>query len=795
MTPYRLVSGHALALGLSIVVFIPATPSEAAIVVSGDITPTYDDSDPWEVGGNLVVGYNAPATLQVDAASVVNSASGILAAYDSSSGEVTVSGSGSAWNNSGALLVGRAGTGTLNIENGGTVTNQSYGYLGLGETTTGTVNVTGAGSVWNNQSELHIGRFGSGILNVENGATVSNVSEGYLGYAIGSTGTVNVTGPGSVWDALDALYVGNIGDGVLNIQNGASVSNTGESRIGRYTGSTGIVTVTGTGSVWDIADRLFIGSLGAGTLNIENGATVNSGGTSYIGFSIGVTNTVTVTGAGSEWNLATFLDVGSLGEGTLNILDGGVVETRGSSSSDIGVGSGSHGTVNVDDSRLSILFEDLNVGYHGTGELNISNGGRVSNIEGRIGYQPTGVGTARVGGGSVWELSEALFVGYEGRGTLFIEAGGQIESAAGVLGHRAGSVGMATVTGAGSIWNCRFGMRVGQYTGQCTLLIENGGVVNAPNSVIGYDSGLDNTATVTGVGSVWNCSDLLTVGLKGQGTLTIDDGATVSVGNQLTLGEETEGIGVVNLAGGTLDLNGGELAAGLGDATFNFTGGTLKNAGSIQLGQPFVQDGGTLAPGGSIGQMGIEGNYDLNAGTLEVELGGMGNPIDLVTVTSDIDIANTDTTLDLQALGPMAAGTYTVLESTAGTITGMFENVSALNLFGVNVTVNNTGNAITVTLDSDLVFADPNLDGFVGIDDLDIVLNHWNQTVTAGDILSGDLDGDGFVGLNDLDAVLNNWNAGTLPPETANVIPEPSSVGLMLLSVFGICRRGWTRAA
>ena len=695
MTPYRLVSGHALALGLSIVVFIPATPSEAAIVVSGDITPTYDDSDPWEVGGNLVVGYNAPATLQVDAASVVNSASGILAAYDSSSGEVTVSGSGSAWNNSGALLVGRVGTGTLNIENGGSVTNQSYGYLGLGETTTGTVNVTGAGSVWNNQSELHIGRFGSGILNVENGATVSNVGEGYLGYAIGSTGTVNVVGAGSVWDALDALYVGNIGDGVLNIQNGASVSNTGQSKIGRYTGSTGSVTVSGTDSVWDNTISLTVGGLGTGTLNIENGATVNTGVTGWLARNPGSTGTVTVTDTGSVWNVANYLVIGSGGTGTLNILNGGVVNTE--VISEIGRETGSTGTVTV------------------------AGDGSSWNFEGQYGGN--------------------LTVGDSGTGTLRIEDGGAIRHWAISLGREPGSTGMVSITGAGSILN-GFGM---------------------------------------------------SVAVHGTSTFRIENGAAVSFTNGLFIGLLASGNGKVELLGGALDLNGSDLTKGEGTAMFNFRGGTLKNAGSIQLGQPFVQNGGTLAPGGSIGQTVIEGNYDLNAGTLEIELGGMGNPIDLVTVTSDIDIANTDTTLDLHALGPMAAGTYTALESTAGTITGMFENVSAFNLFGVNVTVQNTGNAITVTLDSNLVFADPNLDGFVGIDDLDIVLNHWNQTVVAGDILSGNLDGDGFVGLNDLDAVLNNWNAGTLPPETANVIPEPSSVGLMLLSVFGVCRRGWTR--
>ncbi|GAB4107961.1 MAG: hypothetical protein Kow00105_12860 [Phycisphaeraceae bacterium] len=77
-------------------------------------------------------------------------------------------------------------------------------------------------------------------------------------------------------------------------------------------------------------------------------------------------------------------------------------------------------------------------------------------------------------------------------------------------------------------------------------------------------------------------------------------------------------------------------------------------------------------------------------------------------------------------------------------------------------------------------------DGFVGIGDLNIVLSHWNQNVSPGDLSSGDFDGDGFVGIGDLNGVLSNWNHGTPPTQNAN-IPEPSYMGLVLLglSVLG----------
>ncbi len=77
---------------------------------------------------------------------------------------------------------------------------------------------------------------------------------------------------------------------------------------------------------------------------------------------------------------------------------------------------------------------------------------------------------------------------------------------------------------------------------------------------------------------------------------------------------------------------------------------------------------------------------------------------------------------------------------------------------------------------------DLNGDGFVGLDDLDIVLGAWNQSVPPADA-SADPSGDGFVGLDDLDIVLNNWNAGT--PSAGDMdIPEPAAFTCFLISTF-----------
>ncbi len=86
-------------------------------------------------------------------------------------------------------------------------------------------------------------------------------------------------------------------------------------------------------------------------------------------------------------------------------------------------------------------------------------------------------------------------------------------------------------------------------------------------------------------------------------------------------------------------------------------------------------------------------------------------------------------------------------------------------------------------------FYDINADGFVGLEDLDVLLANWNQSVPIGDHSQGDLagTGDGFVGLSDLDVILNNWNTGTPPAPAA--IPEPTSSLCLLTGLAALLRR------
>ena len=73
---------------------------------------------------------------------------------------------------------------------------------------------------------------------------------------------------------------------------------------------------------------------------------------------------------------------------------------------------------------------------------------------------------------------------------------------------------------------------------------------------------------------------------------------------------------------------------------------------------------------------------------------------------------------------------------------------------------------------------DLNGNGFVGLDDLDLILNNWNLNVPPGNA-SADVSGpggvpDGFIGLDDLDVLLGNWNASAYEhiPTDGTVVNE-----------------------
>jgi T5SS/PEP-CTERM-associated repeat protein len=241
----------------------------------------------WTNTGELVVGYHSTGTttLEVYLGARVSNGRGIIGHVAGTTGIATIGYADdvlvddAGWSNSGDLIVGNAGNGTLNIINGGDVTN-TFGRIGAQSGSVGTVKVDGIGSQWLNSANLTIGNAGIGNLEVVNGGIVTSATS-YLGFGPTSTGTVTVIGTGSTWTSSGTLYVGNqsTAQSHLNIQEGAVVSSSG-GRIGWEAGASGRVTVGNLGR-WNTG-QISVGNLGVGVLNVYNSGFVSANDGVYV---------------------------------------------------------------------------------------------------------------------------------------------------------------------------------------------------------------------------------------------------------------------------------------------------------------------------------------------------------------------------------------------------------------------------------------------------------------------------------------------------------------------------------
>ena len=268
---------------------------------------------------------------------------------------MTVTGAGSSWSNAGNLLVGGFGTGTLTIQDGGTV-NSGSSSVGQSGGSTGTVLVTGPGSTWINGTSggLNIGSLGTGTLIIADGGKVINFSNfaTNIGNGAGSQGKVTVTGAGSTWTNSSGVNIGNFSgsQGTLTIADGGVV--TGPIVIANNAGSTGTLNIgAGAGSPAAAPGTLTAPSIafgaGTGTINFNHTSAnyvfapaISGDGTVNV-----LAGTTTLTGANS-YSGATNVIAGTLQAGAPNtfspnsavsVARGGTLDLNGFSQTVSGV--------------------------------------------------------------------------------------------------------------------------------------------------------------------------------------------------------------------------------------------------------------------------------------------------------------------------------------------------------------------------------------------------------------------------------------------------------------------------
>ena len=503
---------------------------------------------------------------------------------------------------SGGITVGQQGTGTLDIESGGTFLMDGTNGIGVGQSigSSGLIIVNGTNAAINegtNATGMFIGQSGQGTLNVANGGAVTIGRGGLLIGNAGSGGTVSVSGPRLPGQRTEITTLGTTG--LINVGNG-----------------------------------------GGGTLLINGGTVVASAnvfvaaGGQTLGSGDIQVNTGTLTADG--------FSIGQSGSGTLAV--GGVfglVSNTGTNSFNIGFGAGSHGTVTVTNAQLTD-----NTGFFGVGGTNASgtlfvgvagllNTG-ASGILSDINATGTGQASATINGGN-WTVGGQLIVGDTGHGTLNINTSGLVNVGTNTvdIGNQSGGSGTVVVASTGQLLAIGGQIFVANTGATGTLDVNTGGSVVTDAFIVGtagvvamsggtlqvaFASGAQNSGAITGFGeldgSIANGASVSVSGgrlfvrgdITGAGSDTIAGSATLEVGTGLSTSQS------VRFGGAAAAL---QLDNPVGSQTFALT--NWQNTDELIIGNGSLVTGANWLNGSSL------------TGTLEVDT--TGGIIDFNSVT------------------------------------------------------------------------------------------------------------------------------------------------------------------
>lgn len=628
--------------------------------------------------GSMIVGNLGTGTLTILDGGTVTSDGVSIGDQAQSSGVVSVAGPGSALANAGFLLVGNEGNGTLAITGGGSVVTQDSAFIGGGPTGSGSATIDGTGSSWSVGSFFDVGSSGVGVLAIGNGGRLDTAGTAAIGFQEGSSGAVSVSGAGSIWDA-SLLSVGFHGIGGLSILEGGVVNNDSFGSLGDQAGSLGTATIDGSGSAWNNLQDLRVGNFGSGHLVVRNGGAV-SNTSAFIGRAADSISTVTVEGEGSRWSNDGTLHIGDQGSGTLTIRNGGAVTATGSVS--LGRSGGGTGSATVDGTNSLLRVEGgMLVGEAGgAGALTVQGGAQVEVVDDPatndgllIGNGAGAVGMVLVDDASL--SAEQVDVGFAGGvGALTVRNGAAVASETGGIGN-----GDAVVEGVDSSWNTASGILVGAAGGSTGRLVIRDGATVTNGIFAEIGGGPDGTGIVTveGVGSRWNTGSFLVIGTFGTGVLNIDGGGEVVSDGTADVGLFAEGTAAVTVSGvqsrwAVADA----LRIGRGGAgTLTIGSGARVSAGSVEV----------ASNAGAIGILNIgaaAGEAAAGAGTLDTPTLAFGDG------SGTINFNHTGTGYDFDA-AISGAGALNVLAGTTR-LTAVNSYLGATNVNGGTLLVDGT---------------------------------------------------------------------------------------------------------
>jgi fibronectin-binding autotransporter adhesin len=369
-----------------------------------------------------------------------------------------------------------------------------------------------------------------------------------------------ISGVTSNWSGDYIVGSSNTYADVLLIQSSGVLSN-GSGSVGgpqNEGGSSNVAVVSGPGSVWNNSDELYVGGGGgdANQLIVTNGGAVYSLN-AQVGSEYAYYNSALVTGSGSVWNNTSDLNVG-YPEGaysSLTISDGGVVYDNNAQLGTIQ--NGGNTTLVTGIGSVWSNQSDLTFGGEGGDSLIISNGGTVYDSYALVAGDEANESVLVTGTGSVWNTSGEIEMAYS-PDSLTVSGGGVVYC--GSADMRGSPGPYALVTGAGSVWS--IGSTLVLNGSSESLTVADGGVVFVPSVTLSIGA---NEIIVTG-GGLYVTNGLGTGGLEveGHGALTLNGGTVTA--NQLLVDGTSSSTFTSGLltSGGTVVSNGQSFAVGDG---------------------------------------------------------------------------------------------------------------------------------------------------------------------------------------------------------------------------------------
>lgn len=622
--------------------------------------------------------------------------------------------------------------------------------------------------------------------------------------------------------AMGSIEVGDAALGSVDIDGGTALSVTGTATVGVLANGIGIVTLDGLGSDWTISGNLTVGDFGTASVEVSNLARLENMD-AVLADEVGSYSSVSVDGFGTIWENNDDMFLGDAGTAIVEISGGARVLADVSK---IGNLATSDGRVTISD-RFTLWKSDgqLTVGDLGTGSLMVLNEARVQNTIGLIAAQ--GTATVEVSGqGSVWENSSSLTVGSAGVATLRVLDHGRVTSTAGTVASMSSSFASVLVDGLGSEWDI-VGTLTISAAGDAEFTISNGGLVTASSAITIGSMG--RLALASG-GHLTSESNSLTNSGIIEGTGRIDSNVSntgtgeirTAVGDALHVTGVVANAGSMDLAGGEMQFDGAVTSTGrinARDAVLRFdagltnqtgsqlavTDGTVEVFGNVQNnagGQLVVTQGSRAVFHDNVtnnGQLFVMPGAsavllrDLDFGTsslLNLQLAGAESQSDFgqLQVAGQVQLAGTlEVQLDL-GYSPQVGDAFQLLTA-ADLISGTFaaRNFPTLDP-GQMWQVFYDSHAVILSV-IDAIQGDMDCDGDVDFDDIDDFALGLNDPQSYENMfgvppsLKGDTDGNGALDFDDISGFVEILAGGS--GLHAIVVPEPASVSLMALAVFG----------